>query len=110
MRIPKPEHFHIPFLILYKIEFTDIFVGRSLAALAISSWVFITLSTRYPYMSPNGLPTLMGKGRQSQETVHAPGYSSIPPKSSTSTSFRSEERRVGKECVSTCRSRWSRYH
>src|SRR3546814_12804110 len=23
--------------------------------------------------------------------------------------FRSEERRVGKECVSTCRSRWSRY-
>src|SRR3546814_11821209 len=26
------------------------------------------------------------------------------------TSFRSEERRVGKECVSTCRSRWSQYH
>src|SRR3546814_11601457 len=24
--------------------------------------------------------------------------------------LRSEERRVGKECVSTCRSRWSRYH
>src|SRR3546814_2384233 len=23
---------------------------------------------------------------------------------------RSEERRVGQECVSTCRSRWSRYH
>src|SRR3546814_7913502 len=23
---------------------------------------------------------------------------------------RSEERRVGKECVSTCRCRWSRYH
>src|SRR3546814_19613356 len=26
------------------------------------------------------------------------------------TSERSEERRVGKECVSTCRSRWSPYH
>src|SRR3546814_12914970 len=25
-------------------------------------------------------------------------------------SERSEERRVGKECVSTCRSRWSAYH
>src|SRR3546814_8630417 len=25
-------------------------------------------------------------------------------------SNRSEERRVGKECVSTCRSRWSPYH
>src|SRR3546814_17257945 len=26
------------------------------------------------------------------------------------TAVRSEERRVGKECVSTCRSRWSPYH
>src|SRR3546814_12657285 len=26
------------------------------------------------------------------------------------THVRSEERRVGKECVSTCRSRWSPYH
>src|SRR3546814_14446343 len=26
------------------------------------------------------------------------------------TGRRSEERRVGKECVSTCRSRWSPYH
>src|SRR3546814_11583349 len=26
------------------------------------------------------------------------------------TAHRSEERRVGKECVSTCRSRWSPYH
>src|SRR3546814_16179546 len=24
--------------------------------------------------------------------------------------YRSDERRVGKECVSTCRSRWSPYH
>src|SRR3546814_14295266 len=28
----------------------------------------------------------------------------------TVTEGRSEERRVGKECVSTCRSRWSPYH
>src|SRR3546814_1985484 len=39
-----------------------------------------------------------------------------PSKRSTGTSppsdcmKRSEERRVGKECVSTCRSRWSPYH
>src|SRR3546814_1779454 len=32
----------------------------------------------------------------------------IPPKSVSRD--RSEERRVGKECVSTCRSRWSPYH
>src|SRR3546814_18900614 len=30
-------------------------------------------------------------------------YRSLP-------AYRSEERRVGKECVSTCRSRWSPYH
>src|SRR3546814_15692374 len=29
---------------------------------------------------------------------------------SVGASGRSEERRVGKECVSTCRSRWSPYH
>src|SRR3546814_1390698 len=29
---------------------------------------------------------------------------------SASVMNRSEERRVGKECVSTCRSRWSPYH
>src|SRR3546814_8996498 len=28
----------------------------------------------------------------------------------TQAASRSEERRVGKECVSTCRSRWSQYH
>src|SRR3546814_19480601 len=28
----------------------------------------------------------------------------------TGRGVRSEERRVGKECVSTCRSRWSPYH
>src|SRR3546814_14784146 len=32
------------------------------------------------------------------------GYASHQPET------RSEERRVGKECVSTCRSRWSPYH
>src|SRR3546814_11052987 len=30
--------------------------------------------------------------------------------STASFKLRSEERRVGKECVSTCRSRWSPYH
>src|SRR3546814_8206585 len=31
-------------------------------------------------------------------------------KSNATFGNRSEERRVGKECVSTCRSRWSPYH
>src|SRR3546814_16649203 len=33
-----------------------------------------------------------------------------PPGFPASATRRSEERRVGKECVSTCRSRWSPYH
>src|SRR3546814_3848850 len=40
------------------------------------------------------LVTLLGGREQMQETHFQ----------------RSEERRVGKECVSTCRSRWSPYH
>src|SRR3546814_16694107 len=37
-----------------------------------------------------------------RETDHETVTSTVP--------VRSEERRVGKECVSTCRSRWSPYH
>src|SRR3546814_16869940 len=34
----------------------------------------------------------------------------LPENGMITGSIRSEERRVGKECVSTCRSRWSPYH
>src|SRR3546814_13063915 len=37
-------------------------------------------------------------------------FSKGTPLKSLRTGTRSEERRVGKECVSTCRSRWSPYH
>src|SRR3546814_13730385 len=40
-----------------------------------------------------------------RELFHSAGYAE-----SGSLKSRSEERRVGKECVSTCRSRWSPYH
>src|SRR3546814_20623572 len=36
------------------------------------------------------------------------GRARLPPEDHRAE--RSEERRVGKECVSTCRSRWSPYH
>src|SRR3546814_18848071 len=38
------------------------------------------------------------------------GVSSFYNRHGELTGQRSEERRVGKECVSTCRSRWSPYH
>src|SRR3546814_18158964 len=49
------------------------------------------------------------------KTVNAGGVKAelITPPGADTVRFhirRSEERRVGKECVSTCRSRWSSYH
>src|SRR3546814_8837348 len=38
--------------------------------------------------------------------IHGMMDDNVPPQST----LRSEDRRVGKECVSTCRSRWSPYH
>src|SRR3546814_5737336 len=41
---------------------------------------------------------------------YVPSRRAMPRYVEGSTQTRSEERRVGKECVSTCRSRWSPYH
>src|SRR3546814_17655513 len=43
-------------------------------------------------------------------TVDPRDRKSGPLSAATDRFVRSEERRVGKECVSTCRSRWSPYH
>src|SRR3546814_13327814 len=43
-----------------------------------------------------------------EQMVYAEATSVLPLLASDA--YRSEERRVGKECVSTCRSRWSPYH
>src|SRR3546814_12653842 len=47
------------------------------------------------------------KGDNGDAWVKAQGKAYSPAEISA---MRSEERRVGKECVSTCRSRWSPYH
>src|SRR3546814_15757057 len=41
---------------------------------------------------------------------NTPSFRDANGKEIVCTGTRSEERRVGKECVSTCRSRWSPYH
>src|SRR3546814_13888159 len=41
--------------------------------------------------------------------IHSPSSGRRPNGISRPMAIRSEERRVGKECVSTCRSRWSPY-
>src|SRR3546814_12761465 len=42
--------------------------------------------------------------------IDHPSFCSLPRKRSECVKARSEESSVGKECVSTCRSRWSPYH
>src|SRR3546814_14806673 len=48
--------------------------------------------------------SLEASGCASARMIHKPKLPMGPA------SIRSEERRVGKECVNTCRSRWSPYH
>src|SRR3546814_17985011 len=61
--------------------------------------------------------TITGKLKGAMQPTIPTGWRiekvSIPPPTLREYSpfvIRSEERRVGKECVSTCRSRWSPYH
>src|SRR3546814_14444347 len=49
-------------------------------------------------------------GHGSRRPSPAPSTSRARIQNSQVSRKRSEERRVGKECVSTCRSRWSTYH
>src|SRR3546814_13122427 len=54
----------------------------------------------------NGVAYLLGLKDISEDPDYADGLIAF----NKFTGYRSEERRVGKECVSTCRSRWSPYH
>src|SRR3546814_17716108 len=49
-------------------------------------------------------------GRREQTVIITKVGSPMAPDRKGLSAKRSEERRVGKECVSTCRSRWSPYH
>src|SRR3546814_5877878 len=62
--------------------------------LRISDWSSDVCSSDLIFLTPSSICNSSG--------------SSLDHQSSNRT--RSEERRVGKECVSTCRSRWSPYH
>src|SRR3546814_12570415 len=57
---------------------------------------------------------LLGGQHVGNAQHHAPVSCGAAPETQsparTPEGIRSEERRVGKECVSTCRSRWSPYH
>src|SRR3546814_2937020 len=60
-----------------------------------------------PWLDTGGSSSCM---RGSRHSIPFPPDRSNPDTERMRAQKRSEERRVGKECVSTCRSRWSPYH
>src|SRR3546814_4180847 len=70
-------------------------------------------------LTAKGARTKLSKEARAKATAELKKLKSMQPMSAEATVVRnyldvllgrSEERRVGKECVSTCRSRWSPYH
>src|SRR3546814_15535124 len=79
----------------------------------ISDWSSYVCSSDLPW--PGGA-ILVGRAAYRASACAAPQVSAIaaravsPDMARRPMRRRSEERRVGEECVSTCRSRWSPYH
>src|SRR3546814_6443893 len=76
------------------------FKQKTAYEMRISDWISDVCSSDLTEAPTVGMKI---KGQQTF-VVAEYDYGYIPPM------LRSEERRVGKECVSTCRSRWSPYH
>src|SRR3546814_1530670 len=77
--------------------------GRTACATARSRAAELDLASDFPcvVLGERGVP-----GPGSTQSLRL--WQDLPPLQIVE--HRSEERRVGKECVSTCRSRWSPYH
>src|SRR3546814_19153525 len=73
--------------------------AASLAAILEARGLRVTMMKLDPYINVD--PGTMSPFQHGEVYVTDDG---------AETDLRSEERRVGKECVGTCRSRWSAYH
>src|SRR3546814_20955699 len=62
-------------------------------------------SRRTTVLRPQPASTATASNRHSRRAT----FTRATPATTPAPANRSEERRVGKECVSTCRSRWSQY-
>src|SRR3546814_17985196 len=75
----------------HNLMYIDAFVGTSYEVQVLCGWLRLGLTAEFNAF--DGLLNPISANLNSSTFVR-----------------RSEERRVGKECVSTCRSRWSPYH
>src|SRR3546814_15644832 len=83
----------------------------------ISDWSSDVCSSDLQFYSKPALSTALAKGKVADTLVTTPAAKMVAQLRldlragrEAEAIDRSEERRVGKECVSTCRSRWSPYH
>src|SRR3546814_5130064 len=103
-------------VMLFGLLFFFFFKQKTAYEMRISDWssdvcssdLFVT-GTPFEAVNSDGEPTgqKVAYGEE-YSAVHVP--SPIRNRMRSIIVYRSEERRVGKECVSTCRSRWSPYH
>src|SRR3546814_19417651 len=93
---------------------TEVPIYRSDALVRRSQPLQETTDSRPP-KARMAAATLAGLGVQSGDAVRVASQQgqivlAAQEDNTVALNCRSEERRVGKECVSTCRSRWSPYH
>src|SRR3546814_10201729 len=92
------------------------FKQKTAYEMRISDWSSDVCSSDLKFLSPRGGGREEGRKEAtpvlSRWVRRSPGGPTMLRRRSIffKPGFRSEERRVGKECVSTCRSRWSPYH
>src|SRR3546814_4914095 len=92
------------------------FKQKTAYEMRISDWSSDVCSSDLMTLMPHrhssvcGVVNLRGQTLPVVDLSRAIGLRPLVPDERSTIIVRSEERRVGKECVSTCRSRWSPYH
>src|SRR3546814_4035771 len=100
-------------LIVCFLYFFFFFKQKTAYEMRISDWSSDVCSSDLRGFGSHGLPSAAWPWRSRNTGCRRPAAArkAATHRSKRSVGVeRSEERRVGKECVSTCRSRWSPYH
>src|SRR3546814_5401262 len=112
------------FVVLFSLYYIFFFKQKTAYEMRISDWSSDVSSSDLLDLLRNDVDRALSKGiyRRNLDLSalrkHFYAHPPVPPVQSGEVycpgvlrcAKRSEERRVGKECVSTCRSRWSPYH
>src|SRR3546814_1990625 len=97
--------------LVFDFVFFFFFKQKTAYEMRISDWSSDVCSSDLRYSEYDRRPVVTN-GRSASSRSGPPAGDDVPPAitAAVATTGRSEERRVGKECVSTCRSRWSPSH